>query len=135
MVIDFSPLYDVHRNFDRLLGSVLSPSQARGRQAYPPMNISEDDNHIYVRMEAPGLEIDDIEITLVESSLAIRGERKAVRGKYYRQERPVGAFQRLVSLNTPVDREAVKASLKDGLLTVALPKAEESKPRKITIGG
>ena len=134
MVIDFSPLYDVQRNFDRLLTSMLSPSQARGRQSYPPMNLSEDENNIYVRVEVPGLDIDDIELTLVESSLAIRGERKAVQGKYYRQERPVGAFQRLVSLHTPVNREAVKANLRDGLLTVTLPKAEESKPRKISIG-
>ena len=61
------------------------------------------------------------------------GERKPEQGKYYRQERPMGAFQRVITLNVPIDRDAVVASLADGVLRITLPKAEEMKPRKIAI--
>jgi HSP20 family protein len=134
MVIDFSPFYDFHRNLDRLLGEAWSPSIARrATPSYPLLNVSEDDDAVYVRAEVPGMDMNDLEITLVDSSLSIKGERTPEQGKYYRQERPSGVFQRLVSINTPVDRDAVAATLKDGVLTITLPKAEETKPRKISI--
>lgn len=134
MVIDFSPFFDIPRNLERLLEESLASSESRGsRRSYPPLNISSDEDNIYVRCEIPGVEMGDIEITLAESSLSIKGERKPLEGKYYRQERPMGAFNRLVNVNSPVDRDAVKAVLKDGLLTVTLPKAAETKPRNITI--
>ncbi len=134
MVIDFSPFYDLNRNMDRLLNAYWTPSSiSQRREAYPLINISEDDGHVYVRAELPGVKMEDVDITLVDSSLSIKGERKPMEGKYYRQERPTGVFQRVVKVNTPVDRDKVSATLKDGLLTVVLPKAEESKPRKISI--
>lgn len=135
MVIDFSPFFNLPRNLESLLEESLSSSVRRGgRNSYPPLNISSDEENLYVRCEIPGVAIEDLEITLAESSLSIKGERKALEGKYYRQERPMGAFNRLVNINSPVDRDKVKADLKDGLLTVTLPRAAETKPRKITIG-
>lgn len=136
MVIDFSPFYDFHRNFDRLMGERWSPFTGRERQnAYPLVNLSEDDEAVYVESEVPGMAIGDVDITLVDSSLSIKGERKPPKGKYYRQERPTGVFQRVVKINTAINRDNVKAVLRDGVLTITLPKVEETKPKKITIQG
>ncbi len=134
MVIDFNPFFILPSNIERMLSQTLAEgTRGASRTGYPPLNISSDDSNIYVRCELPGLEINEVEITLADASLSIKGERNPVQGKYYRQERPVGPFQRVVNINTPVDRDAVKATLKDGLLIVTLPKSTESKPYAITI--
>lgn len=134
MVIDFNPFYDLERDVDSFLATALqSPKFSRRYTSYPLVNISEDDANIYVRCELPGVELADLEITLLEASLSIKGERKARVGKYYRQERATGAFQRVISLSTQVEREAIEAKLKNGVLEVTLPKAAEVKPRKIEI--
>ena len=135
MVLDFNSPYVFPRHFDRLFQEFFKSSLGNERKmAYPPINLSEDDGNIYVRSEIPGVDIADIELTLHDKSLVIRGERKAVAGKYLRQERPAGGFQRVVTLNVPVDRDKVGANMTDGVLTVTLPKAEESQPKKISIG-
>ncbi len=101
--------------------------------AYPPVNISEDVENIIVMSEIPGMDTEDIDLTLNEKSLIIKGAKKSELGSYYRQERPTGNFQRIVNLNIPVQVEAVTASMKDGVLRIVLPKAKESKPVTIAI--
>jgi len=134
MVIDLSPFYGSTTPFDRLLESLWTPLSISQRGiSYPPLNISEDDGDIYVVCEIPGMNIDDLELTLTDSSLVIKGERKIVKGKYYRQERPTGSFQRMVNIRTPIDRDRVTAKMKDGVLEVTIPKAEDNKPKKISI--
>jgi HSP20 family protein len=135
MVIDFSPFFGQQSPLDRLYEAFWSPAMAISQRpyAYPPVNISEDQERIVVRCEIPGMDISEIDLTLTESSLVIKGERQPAKGKYYRQERPTGAFQRVVNIHAPVDREKVAARMKDGLLEVALPKSEASKPKKISI--
>ncbi len=134
MVIDLSPFYGATTPFDRLFES-LWPSMAISQRsvAYPPINIGEDDNNLYVRCEIPGMAIADLDLTLTDSSLVIKGERKSERGKYYRQERPTGVFQRLVNIQAAIARDRVTASMRDGLLEVVLPKSDESRPKKISI--
>ena len=135
MVIDFSSFYDMPRQFDRLLEEFSRPyAISQRRIAYPPLNIRADEEHVYVSAEIPGVAMEDLELTLTDKSLVIKGERKGEQGKFYRQERPVGAFQRVVSLGIPVDREGIKATLAEGILEVTLPKAEEVKPKQISIG-
>lgn len=134
MVIDFSSFYDLPRQMDTLFDEMWrSGNFGQRRMSYPPVNIMEDDNNIYVASEIPGMEIGDIELTLTEGSLIIKGKRVPESGNYYRQERPTGNFQRVVNVNVPVDAAAVTATMKNGVLSVVLPKAEESKPRKISI--
>jgi HSP20 family protein len=134
MVIDLSPFYGTSNPFDRLLESLWTPLSISQRSlAYPPLNISEDAESIYVQCEIPGMDISDLELTLTDSSLVIKGERKAVKGKYYRQERPTGFFQRVVNIQAAISRDKVAAKMKNGLLEVVIPKAEESKPKKISI--
>ncbi len=134
MVLDFNTLYDFPKNIDKFFDDFLSPlTISQRRYAYPPVNISENEESIYVRSILPGMNIEDIELTLSEGSLTIKGERKIEEGKYFRQERPTGAFQRLINLNVKIDRDNVKATMKNGLLEIVLPKAEESKPKQINI--
>ncbi|MES9996476.1 Hsp20 family protein [Desulfovibrio aminophilus] len=134
MVLDFNTLYSFPDRFDRLMQEFLRPVNGESRRmAYPPLNISEDDGNVYVRAEIPGTDIKDMEITLTDKTLVIKGERKPEQGKYFRQERPAGPFQRVVQLNVHVDRDAVKAALSDGILTVILPKTEDIKPRRVSI--
>ncbi|MGE4505015.1 MAG: Hsp20/alpha crystallin family protein [Desulfovibrionaceae bacterium] len=134
MVLDFDTLYAFPSRMDRLFEEFLRPGLgSRKPFAYPPLNVSEDEENIYVRAEMPGVRLDDLELTLSEKSLVLKGERKSEEGRYFRQERPSGAFQRVVRLNVPVDREKVAAALADGILTVTLPRAEEARPRKISI--
>ena len=134
MVIDLSPFYGTTTPFDRLF-ETLWPSMAISQRsmAYPPVNIGEDDANLYVRCEIPGMAIADLDLTLTDSSLVIKGERKVERGKYYRQERPTGVFQRVVNIQAGVDRDKVTATMRDGLLEVVLPKADENRPKKINI--
>ncbi len=134
MVLDFNTLYDFPRNIERFFDDYWSPLNiSQRRVAYPPLNISEDENNIYVRAEIPGSSIEDIEVTLSDKSLIIKGEKKAEEGRYFRQERPTGSFQRIINLNVEISRDSIKASMKNGLLEIVLPKSEETKPKQINI--
>jgi HSP20 family protein len=134
MVIDFSSYYDLPRNMDSFFEELWRPSSlSQRRVAYPPVNISETDGEIIVTSEIPGMDTGDIELTLNEKSLIIRGAKKNEVGNYYRQERPTGSFQRIVNLNVPVQADGIKATMKDGLLRVVLPKARERRPLTISM--
>lgn len=134
MVIDFSTYYDMPRNIDNFFDELWKPSSLSQRRiAYPPVNISESVGDVIVTSEIPGMDKDDVELTLNEKSLIIRGNKKSEIGNYYRQERPTGNFQRIINLNVPVQADAVRASMKDGVLRIVLPKAKESKPLTISI--
>jgi HSP20 family protein len=134
MVIDFSSLYGFPRIMDRMFDDVWRPAAGEGRSlTSPPVNISEDEEAVRVCVELPGVDTADIELTLTEKSLVLRGERKAENGKYFRQERLAGPFQRIINFNLPINREEVSAESKDGLLVIILPKAESVQPKKIGI--
>lgn len=134
MVIDFNTFYNFPSRFDRVLEEFFkSPMGESRRMAYPPLNLSNDDENIYVRAEVPGVSLEDMELTLTDKTLVLKGERGAPQGKYYRQERPSGVFHRVINIGVPVERDKVSATITDGILTVTLPKAEEVKPRTISI--
>jgi HSP20 family protein len=104
---------------------------------YPLVNISEDKDHLYVRAELPGVKAEDLEITLQDNNLILRGERKIPaedkQANYHRRERESGFFRRIVALPAMVQTDKVSATSKDGILTVKLAKPEEVKPRKIEV--
>ncbi|ACV68011.1 Hsp20/alpha crystallin family protein [Desulfohalobium retbaense] len=134
MVIDFSSFYDLPRSMEQLFDNFWQPSSfPQRRQAFPPLNISEDSENVYVRAEMPGLHVEDVDLTLTDNSLIIKGERVQEEGKYFRQERAAGVFQRLVNLNVPVQRDNISATMRNGILEIRLPKSEEIKPKKISI--
>jgi HSP20 family protein len=134
MVIDFSGFYDFPRQIDRLMEEIWNPSTiSQRRLAYPPVNLSEDEGNVYVQAAIPGMAMENIDLTLTDGSLVMRGKRESEKGDYFRQERPTGSFQRVITINVPVNRDKVSATMKEGILEVVLPKSEEAKPKKINI--
>ena len=108
----------------------------RAPRRHPPLNVYEDDEGLTVVAELPGVTASDIEVTARGDSLAIRGDRKSSDGagrEYHRRERRFGEFERSVALPAGLDTGKVGAEMRNGLLVVRLPKAEEAKPKKIAI--
>jgi HSP20 family protein len=103
----------------------------------PPVDVHETNDAFVVTAELPGMSREDIEITLENNILRLSGERKFERDEkkdnYHRIERSYGAFTRSFALPTQVDAERVQAEFKDGVLTITVPKAEQARPRKISI--
>jgi HSP20 family protein len=125
--------------FGRLADS--NAEHARGSQLlegwFPAVDVYEDKDNLLVKAELPGLKKDDIEISLHDGFLTLSGERKqeqkSENGDVYRSERWTGRFHRSISLPCSVVADKIKATYKDGLLEVTLPKAEEAKPKQIPI--
>jgi HSP20 family protein len=136
----FGRLTDLRDEIDRLFEAPLT-ELARNSQLLsgwtPALDIYEDKDNLYVRLELPGMKKEDIQLSLHEGSLSIGGERKGEEKfkdcEVYRAERFFGRFQRTVTLPTVVAAEKVKAQYTDGILTVTLPKAEEAKPKHIDV--
>lgn len=103
----------------------------------PALDVFDEKDHLTVRVELPGMKKEEINIALHDGVLTVSGERKhdfeKKEGQTFRSERYFGKFQRSVTLPTAVDANQVKASYKDGILSVVLPKAEEAKPRQIQV--
>jgi HSP20 family protein len=107
------------------------------RSAYPPLNLWEDDNNLYVEAELPELELTDLEIFVDgDNLLSIKGEHKQPvqeRGTCHRRERGRGSFSRSGELPQYVDSDNVTADLKHGVLTITLPKRQEARARRIEV--
>lgn len=103
----------------------------------PTVDVFQDKDNVIVRAELPGMKKEEIELTFQEEMLTISGERKqeseVLEGEVYRSERFFGKFHRTVSMPTKVDAEKIKASYKDGILSVELPKAPEAKAKQIEV--
>ncbi len=104
---------------------------------YPPLNIWSNEEETIVQAELPGYSPDEIDISVVQNTLTLRGERKpdALQqgDTYHRRERRTGRFVRTVELPFEVDNSAVEAESKVGILSIRLPRAEEHKPKKIQV--
>jgi len=103
----------------------------------PALDLWDDKDNFVVTVELPGMKKEDIGISVHDGVLTISGERKHEanqnEGETFRSERYFGKFQRSLTLPTRVANKDVKATYKDGILTVTLPKAEEAKPRQIEV--
>ena len=125
---------DMDRIFDALSGRITGEYTAG---VFPLMNISEDKDHFYIRSELPGIKAEDLELSVTGDSLSISGERKipkeSEQAKYHRREREAGKFSRVVSLPALIDPDKVEATSTDGVLTIKLPKAEQARPKQITV--
>jgi len=104
----------------------------------PAVDIYETDTEIMVKAELPGIERKDITLNLDNNVLTLKGERKFEKEtrqeNYHRIERSYGGFSRAFSIPATVDEENIRAEYKDGILTIALPKKEQVKPKQIKIG-
>ena len=120
-----------------LRSAEMNDSRRFAHSVYPPLNLWEDDNNLYVEAELPELELTDLEIFVDgDNQLSIKGERKQPErenGTWHRQERGHGKFSRAGELPQYVDSEKVTAEFKHGVLTITLPKREEAKARRIEV--
>jgi len=137
----FRDLMTTQRDFDRLLREAFSPALAEGevstRTWAPPVDIFENGDSLVLKAELPGINPDDVEIRVEDSTLYLKGERKFEKEvkeqNYHRVERTYGTFTRTFTLPNSVDADKVAASYKDGVLTLTMPKKEEAKPKTIKI--
>ena len=131
----------IHHELDKFFahGTPVSRGPRVGFRALT--DVFEDDKGYVLEVDLPGVKLRDIEIELHESTLTIAGERRAERAPdkeadnsgYRRVERNFGRFERSFRLPKHVDEKSIEASMKDGVLRIALPNVAEVQPRKITI--
>lgn len=126
---------EMNRFFDDFFGE--HQTQMAQGQWLPSVDVSETDSELVVRAELPGMTHDDIEVNLQDNVLTLKGEKKQDKKEekesYHCLERSYGSFSRSFSLPTGVRADQITATFKDGVLVVSLPKAEEVKPKKISI--
>ena len=127
----------LRQEVDSVFGSFLSGTEPFFSRVYPALNFSEKENNLLVRAELPGVKPESLDISVVEGRLQISGERKIDVEEqnigYHRREREAGFFRRTIALPTRVDPGKVSAIMRNGVLTITLPKSEEAKPKKITV--
>jgi HSP20 family protein len=135
----FSELNNEFNQFQKELNRLFGrfPFRVNEPNAFPAMNIWQDQEQLILEAELPGMNLEDLEIFVDgENHLTVKGHRKMEEksnGTWHRQERNFGEFRRTIELPNLVDPEKVEAVLKNGVLTITLPKKEEVKPRKIEV--
>lgn len=127
---------EVNRLFDSLFGRP-AIVQAADRMWLPLADMYETKDDLYVTFELPGVREKDVHVSITGDVLTVRGERKwdkeLKEESYHRVERAYGKFERAIPLSVPVQADKVKATYRDGVLEIKLPKAEEVKPKEIKI--
>ena len=133
----FQDLLGIQNEVNRLFDFSLGRWSASPSSWAPAMDILQNKDHIVVKAEIPGMDEKDVEITLEGSTLQIKGEKKYEKEEKeedrYHSERFYGKFQRVVELPSDVATTAVKATYRQGVLEVILPKREELKPKQIKV--
>jgi len=108
-----------------------------GATEYPTLNVWSNEDDVVVQAEVPGFAPEDIDVSVVQNTLTLRGSRKPEELKegetYHRRERWTGKFVRSLELPFEVDSGKVEAEYKNGILSIKLPRAEEHKPKKIAV--
>jgi len=122
--------------FGRFFGHHALAAPDRGAY-WPPLEVAEGQESITVKAELPGMQADDINISVQGNTLSITGEKKEQaeeqREGYYRSERRYGSFRRDMVLPGDVDADKVTAAYRDGILTVSLPKTEQAKAKTVKV--
>jgi HSP20 family protein len=129
------------RIFEEAFNDMLRPfgeaEEVSNRTWLPPVDIRETDESVTLQLDLPGLKKEDVNVTLENNVLSVSGERrfeaKEKNDNYHRLERAYGTFSRSFTLSQSVRSDKVDANFQDGVLTITLPKQEESKPRRISI--
>lgn len=143
------PLMRLHNEIDQIFdqffhGFPLSPlrwpqESSKGGIVFPQLNIAENKNAYTITVDVPGVEEKEIELTVQEGTLIVRGEKQMEKedqnNQYHRVERSYGSFQRVLSLPSDADEDKIEAKFKNGVLTITLTKntTMTSSGRKIAI--
>lgn len=124
------------RLIDETLSRIWKEDMAQGVWS-PPVDILERGDEVVVKVDLPGVTQNEIDIRVEEGTLTIQGERKFVKESseenYVQIERPYGTFRRTFSIPRTIDQESIKASYKDGVLRIILPRRQEIQPKQIVV--
>jgi HSP20 family protein len=136
-----SDIDTLHREMDRLFEDLwrergrfsILPAISSTGGSWPSIDETEDEKGYRISVELPGMDQKDVEVTLADGVLTIRGEKKQEdtekRWDYYRTERSYGSFRRVLAIPGEVDESKIQASFRKGVLTVDLPKSEEAQKK------
>ncbi len=136
-------LFNLHNQMGRVFGNLLSANDSENSEEstswMPTVDISEMDSGFEIHVELPGVAQDDVQVSVTDNLLTIKGEKhqkqETENKNFHRVERRYGTFQRSFTLPKHVDTANIKADYKDGILALTIPKAEAAKPKEIQIGG
>ena len=143
----FSPIMgdisDAEREMNRMLRRAFGRRALRGRTLeegaawYPAVDVEEEPDKYLVKAELPGMKQEDIKVSLRDGTLILTGEKKSEHEEkhegYHRYERAYGRFQRAFTLPTQVRSEKIKATYKNGILEIDIPKSEAARPKEIEV--
>lgn len=127
----------MNRLFNETLGRFPGEEGLHAGSWIPPVDVYETEQNIVLKAELPGVDPNDVEASVHDGTLYLKGERKheteVKEENYHHVERSYGSFARTFTLPASVDAEKVKAEFADGILTLTMPKREEAKPKRIKI--
>ncbi len=130
---------DLFTPFAREFGRVFDLVSEEPNSVLRGIDVREDDDHLVIEAEVPGVSKDGVEVTLEDGVLTLKGEKRteteSTQEQYHLRERRCGQFARSFQLPVAVDEDSVAATLKDGVLTVTLNKAEKARVRRIAVEG
>lgn len=133
----WDPLHDLEREVDRLLATVLSFQGVRFGRQFPPVNVYESETEFLLTAELPGVRPDDLELSVANGILTIKGKRTGPEGipddRFRRQERPRGSWQRAITLPESVEEDQLAAEFMNGILKIRLPRTPVVRPRQIKV--
>ncbi len=137
----FAEMADMHRQMDQVFGEFFGPTPFRmaATEALwsPLVDVHETQDGILLQVELPGVKQEDIQVSIEGGTLTLKGERKreaeVKEDQCHRIERSYGRFERTVLLPSVVDANRVRATYRDGVLEIQLPKKEEAKPKEIKV--
>lgn len=132
----FDAFRDLEREFDRLLQTVATQSVRAGAR-FPLVNLYERPSEYLLLVQLPGVEKDQLDLTIADGRLTLKGERtrpaSVEEHQYRRSERPIGRWERTVAIPERVDEDRIAADFREGLLQLTLPKAASTPARQIQV--
>ena len=132
------PFAQLQRELERMLETTFGSVGASTVGVYPTVNVFDAGEEFVVKAELPGVDPQKVEIDVQDNTLVLRGERRfddpaEKNFAYHRREREQGRFRRVVRLPGKVDGDKAAASYGDGVLSIRIPKAKETQPRRVAI--
>lgn len=127
------PFEAARREFQKAFGAPANGQRSANR-GYAPLSVWEDQQQLHIDVDLPGLQPADVDVTVEDGKLSIRGERKPAEGAQGRyDERAYGRFERVIALADTIDQGSVEAQLRDGVLHVTLSKKPEVQPQRVVV--
>lgn len=134
----FGDIANLQRDMNEMMGWAFGPARRTGN-LLPPIDAFRTDEALVVTIELPGVRPDDVEVTVEDGVLTLRGERRAdekvTQEQWVRRERAYGSFERSFTLPDGVNPDMITASFENGLLELRIPHPPEKAPRRISIAG